>query len=289
MLLQLIVSGIMQGALYALVALSMTFILRSTTILNFGQGDLLMMSAFILFVLVVVLGVPFWISFAICVIGMFAVGCAIERWFIRPILNADHITQVLMTIVIGFVIHSVSVIIWGHDVVSMSLPFEVPTLMIGPVVITGSSLLVFLLACITTIMFFSFLFGTRAGLEVRALHESRRGAQLVGVNVDKRTLLVWGTGIGIAAVAGAILAPTVQLYPEMGQSLLLKGFAAMAIGGFGSLWGVLVGGVFLGVMENLAGAYINTALLDLTAYLLTIAVLIAKPSGLFGKRELTKL
>lgn len=282
MLLQLVVSGIALGALYALVALSMTVVYRATTVVNFGHGDLVMAGAFAVYVLVLLVGIPYWMAVPLALVILFAFGVVIQRGLIRPMSHGPHVALVMMTIAVGYVIRGLARLVWGRDVLPMRKALEIDPIFIGNVVVTGDDLLILGVVVALTAVFFFILYKTPAGKRIQALYQTERGAALVGIDVGKFQGTIWGVGAAMGAIGGALIAPITLLYPDMGAHLLIKGFAAMSLGGFGSLWGAVLGGVLLGVIEHTAGAYISTALIDISAYLIIIGVLIVRPTGILG-------
>jgi len=282
MLLQLVVSGIALGALYALVALSMTVVYRATTVLNFGHGDFVMAGAFAVYVLVLIVGLPYWVAVLLALAIMFAFGVGMQRGLIRPMAYGPHIALVMMTIAVGYVVRGVARLVWGRDVMPMRKVIEMDPIFMGDVVVTGDDLVILGVVFALTAAFFYILYKTPAGKRIQALYQTERGAALVGINVSSFQGTIWGVGAAMGAIGGALIAPITLLYPDMGGHLLIKGFAAMSLGGFGSLWGAVLGGILLGVIEHTAGAYVSTTLIDISAYLIIIGVLIIRPTGILG-------
>ena len=282
MLLQLVVSGIALGALYALVALSMTVVYRATTVVNFGHGDFVMAGAFSVYVLVLIVGLPYWVAVLLALAIMFAFGVGMQRGLIRPMAYGPHIALVMMTIAVGYVVRGVARLVWGRDVMPMRKVIEMDPIFMGDVVVTGDDLMILGVVFALTAAFFYILYKTPAGKRIQALYQTERGAALVGINVSSFQGTIWGVGAAMGAIGGALIAPITLLYPDMGGHLLIKGFAAMSLGGFGSLWGAVLGGILLGVIEHTAGAYVSTTLIDISAYLIIIGVLIIRPTGILG-------
>jgi branched-chain amino acid transport system permease protein len=282
MLIQLIVSGIALGALYALVALSMTVVYRATTVLNFGHGDLVMAGAFVVYVLVLIIGIPYWVAAPFALLILFAFGVGIQRVLISRMAGGPHISLVMMTISVGYVIRGAARVLWGRDVMPMPKVIEIDPIFIGDIIITGDDILIVLTVFLLTALFFFVLYRTPVGKKFQAVYQTERGAALVGINVNQLQGAIWGVGAAMGALGGAMIAPITLLYPDMGAHLLIKGFAAMSLGGFGSLWGAVVGGLLLGVIEHLSGAYISTTLIDITAYLIIVGVLLVRPTGMLG-------
>ncbi|MER1966296.1 branched-chain amino acid ABC transporter permease [Castellaniella sp. GW247-6E4] len=284
MLAQLIISGAAQGAIYALVALSMTIIYRGTTIVNFGHGDFIMAGAFLVFAFTVSAGFPFLLALLISTTLLCVLGLVIHIYFIETTTKGSHLGQIMMTIAIGFLLNSIANIIYGRDVVALRLPYHLKPIIIGDVIITGSSLLIASVALVLTLAFFILLNKTWLGRKIQAVYQSPTGAALVGISVRRYQAGLWGAGLAIGAVGGVLLAPLTQLYPDMGRGLLLMAFASMALGGFGNLWGAVIGGLLVGILQNVAGAYIDTALIEIVPYLIIIIVLVVRPTGLLGQR-----
>jgi len=289
MLMQLTVSGFAQGAIYALIALSLTVVFRATTVVNFGHGDFVLGGAFGVYVLVVMLGLPFLPSAIAAIILMFACGILISRGFIDPIKAGPHIGFAMMSISLGYIFRGTTRSIWGREVLPMPRVFDIPPVFIGDVVITGDAMIISGIVALLLVGFFIVFYKTSIGKVIQAVYQSERGATLIGINVRRFHDMMWGAGLAMGAVAGILIAPISLLHPDLGAGFLIRGFAAMTLGGFGSLGGAVAGGLILGITEQYAGAYINTALIDITSYLVIIVVLVVRPSGLFGKRAVVRV
>jgi branched-chain amino acid transport system permease protein len=281
--LQLALSGLAQGAIYALVALSMCVVYRATTVVNFGHGDLVMAGAFVLYLLAVLAGLPFLAGAAIAVVLLFALGLAIEVGLIERIKAGPHIGFALMCIAFGYVLRGIARGVWGREVLPMPRVFDFPPLILGELVVTGDSLVIFGVVGVLLVLFFLLFYRSPAGRVMQAVCQSERGAALVGINVRAFHGVMWGAGAALGAAGGVLVAPITLLHPGLGAIFLIKGFAAMTLGGFGSLGGAVAGGLLLGVAEQLVGGYVSTKLIDITAYLVIILVLALRPSGLFGR------
>ena len=281
---QLLVSGLSLGAIYALVALSMTVIYRATTVLNFGQGDLVMGGAFVLYFLVLKAGIPYLPGALLALALLFLLGVIIQRALIQPIQNGPHITMVMMTVAVGYILRGTANVFWGRSVLPLPRMVNIPPISLAGVLITGDDILLTGTVLVLTALFFVGFYKTAIGKRVQAVYETRRGAALVGINVPAFNNLIWGVGAAMGALGGVIIAPITLLYPDMGAHVLIRGFAAMALGGFGSLWGAVIGGFLMGVIEQLSGAYVSTALIDIAAYIVIIVVLVARPTGILARR-----
>lgn len=286
---QLTVSGLAQGAIYALIALSLTVVFRATTVVNFGHGDFVLGGAFGVYVLVVMLGLPFLPSAIAAIILMFACGILISRGFIDPIKAGPHIGFAMMSISLGYIFRGTTRSIWGREVLPMPRVFDIPPVFIGDIVITGDAMIISGTVAVLLVGFFIVFYKTSIGKIIQAVYQSERGATLIGINVRRFHDMMWGAGLAMGAVAGILIAPISLLHPDLGAGFLIRGFAAMTLGGFGSLGGAVAGGLILGVTEQYAGAYVNTALIDITSYLVILVVLVVRPSGLFGKRAVVRV
>jgi len=286
---QLVVSGIAQGVLYALVALSMTMLYRATTVVNFGHGDLVMGGAFAVYVFVVYARLPYLAGALIALAVLFGVGVAIHQGLMRRIMTGPHLAIAMMALAIGYALRGGARMLWGREVLPFPRIFPDRAWTLGDVVVTSDNVIVSgtvlgLMAALVV------LFNvTRLGRLLQAVFQSQRGAALIGLNVNAVHAIVWGAGAALAALGGVLLAPITLLYPDMGVWVLVRGFAAMTLGGFGSLPGAVLGGLILGVMELVLGAYVSTAFIDISAYVIVIAVLLLRPDGLFGRHVVVRV
>ncbi len=280
---QLIVSGIATGMLYALVALSMTVGYRATTVVNFGHGDMVMAGAYALFVLTAVLRLPFTPALLLAAALLFLFGLATQRWLMQRIIGGPHLSLAMMALAVGYALRGLARLEWGNDVLKVARPYPQATFFIGTVVVTMDDLVISGAVLLLLLALFLVFHVTPVGRIIQAVFQTQRGAALVGIDVGTFHGMMWGAGAALGAVGGALLALIVPLTPDIAVSVLLRGFAAMTLGGFGSLGGAVVGGLILGVMEKVLGFYVSTVFIDITAYLVTILVLLIRPRGLFGR------
>jgi branched-chain amino acid transport system permease protein len=281
---QIAVSGLSQGAVYGLMALGLTVIYRSTTVLNFAHGAFFALGAFLtLFVLE--LEVPYLLAIAISVAVVFVLGVVVFRLAFDRLLKEEHFTQVFATVAVSFIVtgglrmlssdHRGMPTLFGGEMLSIG------TLSINPQHIVSITTLV----VVSTAFAWVFL-KTRFGRILRASTQNLRGASLVGINVTGVFALMWGVGSALAALAGILAAPTLLVSPDVGVRPFLLGFAAMSLGGFGSFPGAVVGGILIGLIEVFAGFYISTTLGNAAGFLVILLVLLVRPQGIFGSGEL---
>jgi branched-chain amino acid transport system permease protein len=286
---QLVVSGLAQGVVYALVALSMTMVYRATTVVNFGHGDLVMGGAFVVYVLVVYARLPYLAGGVLALGILFALGVAIQQGLMRRIMTGPHLAIAMMALAVGYGLRGGARLLWGREVLPFPRIFPDRAWTIGDVVVTSDNLIVSGTVLGLLAVLFLLFNVTRAGRLLQAVFQSQRGAALVGLNVNAVHRLMWGAGAALAALGGVLLAPITLLYPDMGVWVLVRGFAAMTLGGFGTLHGAVLGGLVLGVVELVLGAYVSTAFIDISAYVVVIAVLLLRPDGLFGRQVVVRV
>lgn len=289
MLLQLMMSGISQGSIYALVALGMTVLFRATSVVNFAHGELLMLGAFAVFVLTEMVQLSLPVGAILAVVIVFFIGMGVERLLMRPLERAPHLNWAMMTIAFSFLARGLARLVSGRDVLSLQPIFTSPPMEIGDAVLAFQDVAITLTTLVLVGLFFVLFAFTRFGKIAQAASEAPRGAVLVGINLPLFRGTMWGVSAALAAVAGILVAPISMVYPEMGEQTLVRGFAAMTIGGFGNFGGAVVGGLLLGLGEQLSGGYVSTTLIDIFAYLVIIVVLLVFPSGLFGRKETTRV
>jgi len=289
MLLQLTLSGIAQGSIYALLALGMTVVFRATGVINFAHGEFFMLGAFVVYVLIQYVGAPFFLAAPLAVVAMFFIGRGVERFFIRPIALSPHIILAMMTVALSYLFRGIARLFWGREVLPMPPVFSLPPFEVGDLIVTAQDILMATMTLALVLAFFLFFKLTRFGRVAQAASASPRGAALVGIDVDAFSGNMWGMAAALGGVTGILVAPVTLLYPDMGAQTLIRAFAAMTLGGFGNLGGAVVGGLLLGVMEQWAGGYLSTALIDIFSYLVIVVVLITRPQGLFGSPDVTRV
>jgi branched-chain amino acid transport system permease protein len=279
-LLQQVFSGLAAGSIYASVALALVMIYRATDLVNFAQGEMAMFSTYIAWTLVNA-GLPFWGAFAITLIVSFVGGMLIERVVIRPVENAPVLAAVVVTIGLLLIFNSVAGWIYSYTVQDFPSPFPDRTLFHA--LITTRDLGVIAVTLIMLVLLFLFFRFTSTGLAMRAAAQNPTSARLCGIRVGHMLAIGWGLAAAIGATAGIMVAPVLFLDPNMMGGALLYAFAGALLGGITSPVGAVVGGLIVGVTENLVGTYLIASQLKLTVALaLIILVLVFRPNGLFG-------
>jgi branched-chain amino acid transport system permease protein len=279
---QQLVGGIALGCVYGLIALGFVLIYKTTEVVNFAQGDLMMLGGFVAYTLIVMFGLNYWLGFLLAVIVMAVFGALVERLVIRPILGFPQFAIVMATIGLGFFLRSMAGIIWGTDDLRIDTPFSTGLLKIGDLVLAYDKLSIIVATIILCTVLYFFFARTRLGIAMRATSENMLAAGYMGIPVKRIVSLIWAISAAVAAIAGILLAPITFVHSNVGLALGLKAFPAAVLGGFGSIPGALVGGLIIGVIETMAGFYLPQGWKDVAPYLILLAVLLLKPEGLFG-------
>lgn len=265
-------------------ALGLVLIYKTSDVVNFGQGDMAMVSTFVAFTLLSAhWPLPLAFLGALAFAGL--LGIVIERGVLRPARNrqAPVLTLVVITLGVAQVLNGLAGVIWGHDVKRFPAAVTGPPLALGPAVVTLEQLFNLAVGSTLALVLYAFFRATTWGIALRAVAQNPTAARLMGISVDRALALAWGMGVGLGAVAGMLAAPAIFLEPNVMLEPLIKGFAAAVLGGFTSLPGALVGGLVLGVLENLVAGYIATELKTTFAFALIVAVLALRPAGLLGR------
>jgi branched-chain amino acid transport system permease protein len=279
-LLQQVFSGLAAGAIYASVALALVMIYRSTDLVNFAQGEMAMFSTYIAWTLVNA-GLPFWVAFLITLIVSFIGGMVIERVVIRPVENAPVLAAVIVTIALLLIFNSLAGWIYTYTVQDFPSPFPDRPLLHS--LLTTRDLGVIAVTLVMLVLLFVFFRFTSTGLAMRAAAQNPASARLCGIPVGRMLAIGWGLAAAIGATAGIMVAPVLFLDPNMMGGVLLYAFAGALLGGITSPVGAVVGGLIVGVTENLVGTYLIASQLKLTVALaLIIFVLVFRPNGWFG-------
>jgi branched-chain amino acid transport system permease protein len=290
LLLQQVMAGLATGAIYACMALAVVMIYQAIDHLNFAQGEMAMFSTFIAWQLLQ-WGVPYWGAFVLAVAVSFVGGVAIERILFRPIHHAPVLTQLVAFIALFGILNSSAGEIWNFTIKEFPTPFGRGPLFGGHLISTHDAGMIVVTVVILALLYLFFR-GSRLGLAMRAAAANPDSARLVGIRVGWMIALGWGMSAAIGAVAGMLIAPVVFLEPNMMLGVLLYGFAGAVLGGLTSPGGAVLGGFAVGVIENLAGAFIpyfGRELKLTIALIVIVAVLLVRPSGVFGRSVVSRV
>ena len=290
-LLQLIISGTATGAIYALAALGFTLLWQASNTINFAQGEFVMIPAFVmLFFMGPVIGAPLWLSFLLtCVVAMLLLGLTFKLVIVDPLIKHGVIPLVIATL--GLAIGVKQVVKAG--VTAQAMPFNSPfpdgLLALGDLKVSYADVGTLIIAGLIVVGLQLFLNRTVTGRAMQAVAQNTDAARVLGINVRRMVLYVFLINAVLAVVAALLITPTYLAKFDMGESIGLKAFYAAIIGGFNQTRGALLGGVLVGVLENLTGAYISPAYKEGVALLLFLVVIVVRPEGLLGKVEERKV
>ena len=281
-------SGLATGCLYASVALALVMIYQATHHVNFAQGELAMFATYIAWTLVQA-GFSYWAAFVLTLVSSFAIGVLVERIVVRPIEDKPVLTVVVVFVGMLFILNSIAGWIYGYDLKSFPSPFPANAWYASPFM-SAHELGMIVVTLIMLGLVFSFFRFTRLGLAMRAVALNPVSSKLVGIRVGWVLALGWGLAGAVGSVAGMMAAPIIYLDPNMMGGILLYAFAAALLGGLTSPFGAVFGGFVVGVLENLAGAYVVGTEIKLSvALLIIVGVLLLRPSGLFGRTVVTRV
>jgi branched-chain amino acid transport system permease protein len=289
-LFQCILSGISIGCIYGLVALGFVLIFKATEVINFAQGEMMVLGAFIAYSLITFLGFPYWAAILMATISLGIFGMILERVVLRPLIGEPVFAIVILTIGLGYFIRSfVSMVpAWGTDTLGFRTPFTERVLRFGKLVISWEHLAIISLTVLLILLLFCFFKFTRIGVAMRATSQNQLAAVYMGISINKVFSLTWIISAAVGGFAGVLLSPITFVHMNMGF-IGLKAFPAAVLGGFGSIPGAIVGGLIIGVTESLAGVYLPIGWKDIAAWIILILVLILRPEGLFGIQEKKKV
>lgn len=279
---QLAVNGLAVGCIYGLVALGFVLVYKATEIVNFAQGDLMMLGAFMAYSFIATLGLDYWIGFMAAAVVMALFGAVVDRIILRYIIGQPQFAMIMLTIGLGFLFRSAASLIWGPEDHSLPTPFTSKVVTLGGAVIS----LEYISIIVGTFLLCGILYGffryTKLGIAMQASSQNQLAAYYMGIPVKTIFSLIWAISAMVATAAGVLLAPVSLIHINMGL-IGLKAFAAAVLGGFGSIPGGLVGGAIIGLIEVFSGIYLSEGFKDVAAFVVLLTVLVVRPQGLFGQ------
>ena len=287
-LLQLLVGGVAQGCVYGLIALGFVLIYKATEMVNFAQGDVMMLGAFMALTFIGTMGMNYWLGFLLAAIAMAVFGYLLDALVLRRIIGQPQFAIVILTISLGFIFRSAAGFIWGHETQSFPTPFTNRSLNAGGLVLPLETLSMIAGTLILAGLLFLFFNYTKLGNAMQAASQNQLAAYYMGIPVKRINSLIWALSAVVATIAGVLLSPTSLVDPSIGF-LGIKAFAAAVVGGFGSLIGTVLGGLIVGVSETLAGRFLPPGFKEIVAYLIMLGVLVVRPQGLFSTIQRKKV
>ena len=289
-ILQTVLSGVAIGCIYGLVALGFVLIFKATEIINFAQGEMMVLGAFIALSLINILGLSYWAALLLATVCLGLFGMLLERVVLRSLIGEPVFSVVMLTIGLGYFMRSsVSMVpIWGTDTYSFKTPFTDKVAQWGELVLSWEQLAIIFMTTVLILILYFFFQHTRIGTAMRATSQNQLAAVYMGIRVNKVFSLTWTIAAAVGGFAGVLLSPITFVHMNMGF-IGLKAFPAAVLGGFGSIPGAIVGGLVIGVTESMSGVYLPEGWKDIAAFIILILVLILRPEGLFGIQEKKKV
>ena len=283
MVAQVVVSGILSGALYAMVALGLALIFGVMRVINVAHGPLLMLGAYTTYFLYSMTGVNPYLTLPVTMALLFVLGMLLERTLIYRVVDAPELSSLLLTFGISIALVNIAQLLFTSDL--RAVEYLTGSWLVGPVALSKSRVVAFVVASALTAGAFLFLRSTKLGKAIRATSQSREVAMVCGIDVGRIHLITFGLAAALAAAGGTLISVIVAIQPEMGQIWTFKSFLVIVLGGAGNYPGALLGGMLLGLIEQLASLVLTTQLSEAVAYVLLVLVLLIRPTGLLGGRQ----
>jgi branched-chain amino acid transport system permease protein len=288
----LITNGILIGLMYSLIALGFVLVYKATDAINFAQGEFVMLAGFIVAGMIVLAGAPFWVGALVCVAGMVAFGFGLERIVLRPLIGRPIIAVIMATIGLATVLRGAAPLFFGAETRALPLPISDEPWILGPISLPPGQVVGALLSLGFLAAFTWFFLKSRMGVAMRAVADNQQVAMAMGINVERYFAIAWGLAGIVSALGG--LAWGALLGVDVHLALVgLKVFPVVILGGLDSILGAIVGGLIVGVVENLAAGYLDPLVgggtKDFAPYLLMILMLMIRPYGIFGKQRIERI
>lgn len=285
---QIVMSGLIFGCVYGLVALGQVLIFRTTGIVNFAHGEMAMVTTFVAFTLLNRFQLPHPAAFLLALAFSAAFGAVIYLAFVRFVDTAPHLNQLVLTLGLFLAIHGVAGLVWGHSPSSFPLALEGSSIPLGPVYITPNEMFVLVTTCVLAAVLFALFRFTQVGLAMRASSQDLTAARLMGIDVRIVFTVTWAAGSVLAGIAGILTAPFTFLNVTMMFNVLIMAFAAATLAGFYSLPGAVIGGLIIGVFGNLVSYYWAPEMSLVSTFVLIVTVLYIRPQGIFASSNAVK-
>ncbi|MBM3554890.1 MAG: branched-chain amino acid ABC transporter permease [Alphaproteobacteria bacterium] len=279
-----LVNGLTTGAVYALVALGLTLIYGVLHIINFAHGSFLMLALYGVFFLKSGLGIDPYLALPVLAGGAFVVGYALQRSIIGRASHGRDENILLVTLGLSVIVENAALYFWRSDTRTIETPYAFETLELGAILVPVPRAVAFFGAVLVAFLLWLLMTRTDLGKAIRALAKERQGARLVGIDVDHVFAMSFGIGTACLGVAACLLLPMFYVTPQVGHAFVLVAFTVVVLGGMGSFTGALIGGMLVGMVESLSGLFLGESLGQIGVFLIFIAILLFRPTGLLGHR-----
>ena len=283
-LLQVLFWGLYAGCIYILLATGLSLIFGVMKIVNFAHGELLMLGAYITATVFVLTGINPYSIILLTMLVLGIIGIAIERLGFRPILGTSKLNEIFLSLGLIYVIQNAAALIWGDERQVLTSPYQTVTIPMGPIQLPVDYIIIIIVTALILVGLTLLLKKTSLGKAIRATSQNRKGAMIVGINVERMDMITFGIGAGLAGAAGTLWVVSGQVFnPYIGSLPAIKAFAIIILGGLGSIPGAIIGGLIYGIAENGAAYFLGGVWKDAISFLILIVVLIFRPTGLFGE------
>jgi branched-chain amino acid transport system permease protein len=284
-LLQHLLNGLLLGATYSLLGIGLTLVFGLMNVVNFAHGEFYTLGAYAAFAALALASVHFFLAIPLAIVAGALAGAVCERVLLRPLRAQSIDTVMLVMIGLWIAMQNAELLGWGGVAKSVPTPFPTEPVVLGAVSVAPLRIFVFLVSGLLILGAHLLLSRTKLGRAMRATFQDRETAALMGVSIERIHTVTFAFGAGLAAAAGALLGPVFLLYPSMGDLASLKAFSVVILGGLGNFGGAALGGLVLGIAEELGAGYISSGYRDAVGFLMIVAVLLLRPSGLFARAE----
>ncbi|HEU5189533.1 MAG TPA: branched-chain amino acid ABC transporter permease [Methylomirabilota bacterium] len=279
-----LLSGLLFGGVYSLMAVGLTLIFGVMRVVNFAHGDMMVWGMYLAWMLATRAGIDPYVGFPVCAAVLFALGWAVQRGLVHRIVDAPHEMQILLMLGVALVLENAALVAFGPDPQRVRSPLTAATLWLGPLFVDVGRLVTFGVALALTGALWVFLARTDLGRRIRAASDNPYGALVIGTDVGRVYAVAFGIGAACVGAAGALVSPILPFQPAGGLSLSVASFNIVIIGGMGSLLGAFVGGLLVSVAESLGAVFLAPSMKELVSFSLLVVILLFRPAGLFGKR-----
>ncbi|MEJ2364622.1 MAG: branched-chain amino acid ABC transporter permease [Deltaproteobacteria bacterium] len=283
-LIQLLVSSLLIGGVYALISIGLTLIFGVMRIVNFAHGEFLMLAMFACYWMVELTGLSPYVTVPFVVLLLFLFGVIIYVLIIRRTVGSPMVVQIFATVGLSLFMENMALVLWSGDYRTIGSFASSAGFSVAGIQVNYALFIAFLVAITVSLLLFAFVAWTYPGKAIRATVQDRTAAQLMGINIDKVFLLTFAIGSGLVGIAGALLAPSYAIFPTVGTNFVLAAFVVVVLGGMGSMTGALIGGLLIGLIETFSGFFIAPELKQAFYFIVFILVLVFRPAGLMGQR-----
>ena len=288
MFLVLLINSLIIGGIYGLIALGYSLIYKASGLMSFVQGDMITLGAYLGYTFYKILGLPIYVSFCLTFLSAFAVGMCLEKGVIRIMVKrkVSPMYIVLGTIAVSFIIQNIAQIAYGSKTQQFPQIFKDATITIFGVTAQTEAYLCLVVSAVLMLMLHLFMTKTKFGIAMRGAAMDPLAAEACGINTSLSTGVTWGLAAAIASIAGMLLGPLYGVFITLGAIIGRKGFSGAVVGGYGNMYGAMLGGLVLGILETFVAGYLSTTYKNMIAYILLIVFLFIKPTGIFNERAI---